>query len=113
MTRPGQAHAKRGSDPGRVSYNTSLDEIVLFELPTHEASQSLVMFLGQTRLAWLQTGEGGTVVGVLLNPDDGDLAILLRSVERWVDQSGFAAIRFELDGRVYVLESKQMVVPLG
>lgn len=96
-----------------MSFNTSMDEIVLFELPTQEASESLVMHLGQTRLAWLQSGEAETVVGVLLNPDDGDLAVLLRSVEGWVDQSGFAAIRFELDGRVYVLESKQMVVPLG
>jgi hypothetical protein len=113
MTRPGQARAKRGSDPGSVSYDASLDEIVLFELPTQEASQSLVMYLGQTRLAWLQSGEEVSVVGVLLNPDDGDLAVLLRGVERWVDQSGFAAIRFEVDGRVYVLESKQMVVPLG
>jgi hypothetical protein len=113
MTRPGQARAKRGSDPGLVSYEATLDEIVLFELPTQEASQGLVMYLGQTRLAWLQSGEEVSVVGVLLNPDDGDLAVLLRSVERWVDQSGFAAIRFEVDGRVYVLESKQMVVPLG
>ena len=113
MTRPGQARAKHDSDPGLVSYDPSLDEIVLFELPTHEASQSLVMYLGQTRLAWLQSGDEGSVVGVLLNPDDMDLAALLRSVERWVDQSGFAAIRFEVDGRIYVLESKQMVVPLG
>ena len=96
-----------------MSYETSLDEIVLFELPTQEASQGLVMYLGQTRLAWLQSGEEVSVVGVLLNPDDGDLAVLLRSVEQWVDQSGFAAIRFEVDGRVYVLESKQMVAPLG
>ena len=96
-----------------MAFNTSLDEIVLFELPTQEASESLVMHLGQTRLAWLQSGEAGTVVGVLLNPDDGDLAVLLRSVESWVDQSGFAGIRFEVDGRVYALQSKQMVVPLG
>jgi hypothetical protein len=113
MTRPGQAHGARASDPDPMSYNTSLDEIVLFELPTQEASESLVMHLGQTRLAWLQSGEGGSVVGVLLNPDDGDLALLLRGVETWVDQSGFAAIRFEVDGRTYVLESKQTVVPLG
>jgi hypothetical protein len=113
MTLPGQAHGALGSDAGRVSYDTSLDEIVLFELPTQEASESLVMHLGQTRLAWLQSDEGGSVVGVLLNPDDGDLALLLRRVEAWVDQSGFAAIRFEVDGRTYVLESKQSVVPLG
>lgn len=96
-----------------MSYDASLDEIVLFELPTQEASESLVMHLGQTRLAWLQSGEEAAVVGVLLNPDDGDLAVLLRMVERWVDQSGFAAIRFEVDGRTYVLESRQAVVPLG
>lgn len=113
MTRPGQAPGEAASDAGRVSYSASLDEIVLFELPTQEASESLVMHLGQTRLAWLQSGEGGSVVGVLLNPDDGDLALLLRGVEAWVDQSGFAAIRFEVDGRTYVLESKQTVVPLG
>jgi hypothetical protein len=96
-----------------VSDEDFLDEIVLFELPTLEASESLVLYLAQTRLAWLQSGEAATVVGVLLNPDDGDLAVLLRKVESWVDQSGFAAIRFHVDGRIYVLESKQTVVPLG
>jgi hypothetical protein len=35
--------------------------------------------------------------------------VLLRLVERWVAEQGIVAIRFELDGRMYVLESGQAV----
>jgi hypothetical protein len=43
------------------------------------------------------------VVGVLLNPDEDDLAHLLREVEAWVGKRGLLAVRFEVDGRTYVL----------
>jgi hypothetical protein len=44
------------------------------------------------------------VIGVLLNPDEDDLARLLREVEAWVEQRGLLALRFELDGRTYILQ---------
>lgn len=44
------------------------------------------------------------MVGVVLNPDADDLAMLLRAVQAWLGGVNLAAIRFELDGRTYVLE---------
>lgn len=83
---------------------TSLNEIVLFELPGRSGATQLLAEVSSSHLAWLERGDHVAVVGVLLNPDDGDLACLLRSVETWVEQQGLLAIRFEVDGRTYVLQ---------
>ena len=81
-----------------------LNDIVLFELPARSGATQLLAELSSSRLAWLERGDDVAVVGVLLNPDDGDLAYLLRTVETWVEQRGLLAIRFEVDGRTYVLQ---------
>lgn len=44
-------------------------------------------------------------VGAALLPDRGDVALLLRTVEAWVVEESLLALRFELDGRTYVLEA--------
>lgn len=88
---------------------STLNEIVLFELPTQVDAERLEAYLADKRLAWLQGGDIAAIVGVLLNPHEGDLAVLLRSVEAWLGEVGFAAIRFEVDGRTYVLETRQPV----
>jgi len=84
--------------------DSSLNEIVLFEIPPRSGATQLLAELSTTRLAWMERGDDISVIGVLLNPDDGDLACLLRTVEAWVEQRGVLAIRFELDGRTYVLQ---------
>jgi hypothetical protein len=84
--------------------DSSLNEVVLFEVPSRSGASQLLAELSSSRLAWLERGDEVSVVGVLLNPDDGDLACLLRSVETWVEQRGLLAIRFEVDGRTYVLQ---------
>ncbi len=85
----------------------SMTEFVLFELPSRSFSERLLAHVVTRRLAWLETGDTGAVVGVLLNPEASDLATLLRSVQSWLAPSGLGAIRFEVDGRTYVLESRQ------
>jgi hypothetical protein len=85
--------------------NRSLDEIVLFELPTRWWAERLLSYVAPCHLAWMQSGDEATVVGVLLNPDEDDVARLLRAAHRWLARSGIAALRFELDGRTYVLEA--------
>jgi len=89
---------------------SALNEIVLFELPTEVDAERLERHLAEKRLAWLQGGDIASIVGVLLNPEDGDLAMLLRSVQAWLGDVGFAAIRFEVDGRTYLLEARQPVL---
>jgi hypothetical protein len=81
----------------------SLNDIVLFEVPTRSGATGLVAELSSSHLAWIEQGDELSVVGVLLNGDDGDLACLLRGVERWTEQRELA-IRFEVDGRTYVLQ---------
>jgi hypothetical protein len=81
----------------------SLNDIVLFEVPTRSGATGLVAELSSSHLAWIERGDELSVVGVLLNGDDGDLASLLRGVERWTEQRELA-IRFEVDGRTYVLQ---------
>jgi hypothetical protein len=83
---------------------TSLNDIVLFELPARSGATQLLAEVSSSHLAWMERGDEAAVVGVLLNPDDGDLACLLRSVETWVEKQGLLAIRFEVDGRTYVLQ---------
>lgn len=84
--------------------DSSLNEIVLFEVPARSGATQLLAELSSSRLAWMERGDEASVVGVLLNPDDGDLASLLRTVETWVERRGLLAIRFEVDGRTYVLQ---------
>jgi hypothetical protein len=44
-------------------------------------------------------------VRALLPPEPEDVAALLREVEAWVEEESLLALRFELDGRAYVLEA--------
>ena len=84
---------------------TPLDEIVLFELPSKYFAEHLLLSALSERVAWLQIGDAASIVGVLLTPDELDLARLLREVQTWLDRSGLLALRFEVDGRAYVLEA--------
>jgi hypothetical protein len=83
----------------------SLDEIVLLELPSKYYAEELLLNALSERVSWLQIGEDASVVGVMLAPDELDLARLLRCVQDWLERSGLLAIRFEVDGRTYVLEA--------
>jgi hypothetical protein len=87
-----------------VPFNSSLNDIVLFEIPGRSGATELLAELSSSRLAWLEQGDDVSVVGVLLNPNDDDLACLLRGVEKWVEHRGLLAIRFEVDGETYVLQ---------
>ena len=52
----------------------SLNDIVLFEIPTRSGATELLAELSSSHLAWMERGDEISVVGVLLNGDDGDLA---------------------------------------
>lgn len=83
----------------------SLNEIVLFEVPARSGATQLLAELSTSRLAWMERGDDVSVIGVLLNPDEDDLARLLREVEAWVGTRGLLAVRLEVDGRTYVLHN--------
>lgn len=83
-----------------------LSNVVLFEIPNGPAARGLLARLAPT---WPgAVVDGGDVWTVLaeLRPFQDDLALLLRAVQRWLVLVGFYAIRFQVDGRYYVLEAR-------
>jgi hypothetical protein len=96
-----------------VSSEREITEIVLFELPSIRLAERLLAHVSSDRLSWLQDREDAYIVGVLLDPDPLDLALLLRSVQSWLERLELAAIRFEVDRRVYALEATQPALAAG
>jgi hypothetical protein len=96
-----------------MDFKPSLEEIVLFELPSDRSAYHLLLHLTSRRLAWLQNDDEATVVGAVLNPDVTDFADLLRDVQGWLYGARLHAIRFEVDGRTYVLEARQPALAPG
>jgi len=81
-----------------------LDETVLFELPTVECSAAFAVQLRSRWSGWSTNDPGGWLFTVELLGREGELAELLREAQGLLEELGVAAIRFYLDGRVYVLE---------
>jgi hypothetical protein len=79
------------------------DQVVRFEIPTLSAAGRLAELLEDGWSAWIHQRRGSHVVFAMLDDDPEDLAILLRIVETWVDNESLWAIRYELDGKKYVL----------
>jgi hypothetical protein len=82
----------------------SVSEQVCFELLDFSAAARLVQRLGPERSAALLFDEPYVVVAAF-QPEASDLAALLRDVEAWVAEESLCAIRFMLDGEIYVLEA--------
>jgi hypothetical protein len=83
-------------------------EVVLFELPTRWFAARLLEHVGTERFAWHAPAVGVPVIAVRLTTEEDDIAVLLRSVQSWLEEFGLVAIRFEVDGRVYVLPSREL-----
>jgi hypothetical protein len=80
-------------------------EIVHFEIPDLASAVRLSRRLGQRWTVLLQESRDIDVVSVHLRPWAGDIAVLMREVESWVAGESICAIRYQLDGREYVLEA--------
>jgi hypothetical protein len=83
----------------------SLCETVQFEIPDLAAAVRLARRLQSQRSIYLHSHKELTVVWARLAPEPDDLVLLLRGVEGWVVEEALRAIRFELDGRIYILEA--------
>jgi hypothetical protein len=81
-----------------------LDEVVLFEARGFDDATQLCRRLAEDWFAWVQSEDGYRSVAVLLDPEAGDLARLMRAVQQWQLEQGGGSLRFELDGRRYALE---------
>jgi hypothetical protein len=85
----------------------SLCQSVEFELADHAAAQALARRLRPARLEWLESRDGLWLVTAELRPVPGDLAVLLREAEAWLDETGLADVAFRVDGRWYWLRRRR------
>lgn len=89
-----------------MNFDAHLDDVVLFEIPAFEDATELCARLAVDWFAWVQAYDDLRFVAAMPMPDEDDLAVLLRTVQRWGAEHGRPSIPFELDGRRYVLDTE-------
>ena len=83
-----------------------LSDVVLIEIPDPGLSALLAERLSDRWRVTVDAARPDVVaVRVELRPVDQDLAVLMREVSCWIEQEGLGALRYELDGRGYVLQA--------
>jgi hypothetical protein len=82
-----------------------LTNTVHFELPDLAGAARLATLLRPCWAVGVSEQDDVALVGVYIRAAATDLATLLRSVEDFVALERLCAIRFELDGRGYVMEA--------
>jgi hypothetical protein len=83
-------------------------ETVQFELPDLAGAARLATLLRSNWAVSVNEEDDVALVDVYIRASRTDLASLMRTVEDWVAREALRAIRFELDGRVYILESGEV-----
>jgi len=87
-----------------------LDDTVLFELPSVACSAAFTVQLRSRWSGWATHDPGGWLFAAELVGGKGELARLLREAQDLLEELGVDAIRFYLDGHVYVLEPQRRPV---
>ena len=91
-----------------MEIESTLDNVVVFDIPAPYETECLCELLQAGRLAWRYERRRVPLVATALRADPYDLADLHRTVEGWAGERGLGALRFELDGRSYVLYTKRV-----
>ena len=76
-----------------------------FEVAEFATAVRLTRRLGHDRTVALLQDDDLNVVTTELRSGPTDLAVLLREVEAWIAEESLCAIRYLLDGQIYVLEA--------
>ena len=109
MTYLGQAGQWVGARVLRaMDLGNGLTETVQFELPDLAGAARLATLLRSRWAVSVNEEDDVAIVDVYIRASRTDLASLMRTVEDWVARESLRAIRFELDGRVYILESGEV-----
>lgn len=88
-----------------MDVGAGLTNTVHFELPDLAGAARLATLLRPYWAVGVSEQDDIALVGVYIRASATDLATLLRSVEDFVALECLCAIRFELDGRGYVMEA--------
>ena len=109
MTYLGQAGQWVGARVLRaMDLGNGLTETVQFELPDLAGAARLATLLRSGWAVSVNEEDDLALVDVDIRASRTDLASLMRTVEDWVARESLRAIRFELDGRVYIMESGEV-----
>lgn len=90
-------------------FEQQFSEVVLFELPTFEDTQAFRARFRSRWGGWSHEDEELWLFAAELTGAGNELSQLLREAQEVLADRGVAAIRFVLDGRVYILESAEPV----
>ena len=91
-----------------MDLGNGLTETVQFELADLAGAARLATLLRSRWAVSVNEEDDVALVDVYIRASRTDLASLMRTVEDWVARESLRAIRFELDGRVYILESGEV-----
>ena len=91
-----------------MDLGNGLTETVQFELPDLAGAARLATLLRSSWAVSVNEEDDVALVDVYIRASRTDLASLMRTVEDWVAKESLRAIRFDLDGRVYILESGEV-----
>jgi hypothetical protein len=91
-----------------MDLGNGLTETVQFELPDLAGAARLATLLRSRWAVSVNEEDDVAIVDVYIRASRTDLASLMRTVEDWVARESLRAIRFELDGRVYIMESGEV-----
>jgi hypothetical protein len=107
LTFAGQAASESTRDD--LGMSNELSDVVLIEIPDPGLSALLAERLADRWRVNVDAARPEVVaVRVELRPVEQDLAVLMRDVACWAEQEALGALRFELDGRGYVLEAGEV-----
>lgn len=84
---------------------TVLAEAVHFEVTDLAAAVRLTRRLAETWIVSLRERGDVNLVSAALRNAPGELGVMLRTVESWVEEESLCMIRFQVDGREYVLHA--------
>jgi hypothetical protein len=84
---------------------TDIADLVHFEIADLAAAVRLTRRLAPRWTVALNERGDVNLVSARLRDHSADLAVLLRDLEAWVEEESLCAIRFEVDGREYVLQA--------
>jgi hypothetical protein len=88
-----------------VAESTDLAPFVHFEIADLAGAVRLTRRLAPSWTVSLHERRDVNLVTARLRERPGDLAVLLRDLEAWVEEESLCAIRYEVDGREYVLQA--------
>jgi hypothetical protein len=86
-----------------------LSDIVLFELPSFEATQAFRVRLRSRWPGWSHHDDDGWLFAAELGSEPDALPVLLREAQELLAELDLPAICFVLDSRTYVLEPAEAV----